>query len=182
MPEGADPTLRHDWPRWAWLAQAMGLLLFHGALPFGLSRLSIRHGWAGAGPSPWNFAGLLLVAAGLSVIVWVIALHRPEAQRHGWRIEKSPFEPTRYLITRGPYRYSRNPIYLSHLTIWIGWALFYGSVAIVLGALSLWISLTFIVIPYEERGLLRQLGEPYARYQSQVSRWFGRPSSPRSAP
>ena len=174
MPKGAAPTLRHDWPRWAGLAQATALFLFHGVLPFGVSRLSVRHGWVAARPTPWNFAGLLLVAGGISVIVSVIALHRPNAQRYGWRFEKTPFEPTRYLITSGPYRYSRNPIYLSHLTIWIGWALFYGSIAIVLSVLLMWMLFAFVVLPYEERGLLRQLGEPYARYQSQVSRWFGR--------
>jgi protein-S-isoprenylcysteine O-methyltransferase Ste14 len=168
------PTLRHDWPRWAWLAQATALLLFHGAVPFGLSRLSVQHGWATARPASWNLAGLLLVAGGILAIVWVIALHRSDAQRYGWRFEKTPFEPPRYLITTGPYRYSRNPIYLSHLTIWVGWSLFYGSVAIVLGVLLMWILLAFLILPYEERGLRRELGEPYVRYQSEVGRWFGR--------
>ena len=78
------------------------------------------------------------------------------------------------LTTTGPYAYTRNPIYLSHLSIWSGWAVFYGSVAVAAGVAVMWLSLTFVVLPYEERGLMRQLGEPYVRYQQHVHRWFGR--------
>ena len=176
VPTEKSSALRYDWPRWASVLQALGLLLLHGALPFGLSRLSDRHGWSAGHPALWNWPGLLPVAGGIAVIVWVIALHREEAPRHGWRIEKTPFEPPRYLIVRGPYRYTRNPIYLSHLAIWSGWTLFYGSAALLLGVLFLWMALTFVIVPYEERGLARELGEPYAQYQSRVGRWLGRPS------
>ena len=172
-----DPTLRHDWPLWAPVAQAVGLLLFHGALPFGLSRLSDRHGWSGGHPAAWNMLGLLLVACGIGVLVWVIVLHDKAAPKHGWRFEATPFEPTQYLIVSGPYRYSRNPIYLSHFTVWIGWALFYGSITVLLGVMVLWMVLTFVIVPYEERGLVRGLGEPYLQYQSRVARWFGRRSA-----
>ena len=82
--ENASP-LRHDWPAWAPAAQAVGLFLFHGALPFGLSRLSYRYGWPAGHPSAWNVLGLLPVAAGIALIVWIIALHRREAVRHGLR-------------------------------------------------------------------------------------------------
>jgi protein-S-isoprenylcysteine O-methyltransferase Ste14 len=155
--------------------QATGLLLFHGALPFGLSRLSCRHGWYTGHPILWNLAGLLPVSCGIAVIVWVIVLHRERAPRYGWRIEKTPFEPPRYLLVIGPYRYSRNPIYLSHLAIWIGWTIFYGSVALFIGLLFLWTLLAFVIVPYEERGLVRMHGESYVQYQNQVARWFGRP-------
>jgi protein-S-isoprenylcysteine O-methyltransferase Ste14 len=171
--ENASP-LRHDWPAWAPAAQAVGLFLFHGALPFGLSMLSYRHGWPAGHPSAWNALGLLPVAAGIALIVWIIALHRREAVRHGWRFEKTPFEPQRYLIVTGPYGYTRNPIYLSHLTIWSGWTVFYGSVAVAAGVVVLWLALAFVIVPYEESGLIRQVGEPYLRYQHHVHRWFGK--------
>lgn len=170
-----NSTLRYDWPRWVPFAQALGLLLFHGALPFGLSSLSSRHGWSAGYLAAWNWLGLLPVAGGMVVIVWIIVLHSVEAPKHGWRIEPTPFEPPQYLIVSGPYRYSRNPIFLSHFAIWSGWALFYGSVAVLLGVLVLWVVMTFVIVPYEERGLTRALGEPYRQYQSQVARWFGIP-------
>lgn len=168
-----DPTLRHDFPLWAPFAQALALSLFHGLLPLGLSVLSSRHGWSAGHPAAWNELGLVPVAGGLALIAWIIVLHSRAAQIHGWRFEATPFEPTQYLIVWGPYRYTRNPIYVSHITIWLGWAVFYGSIAVVLGVVLMWLSLVFIIVPYEERGLVRQLGEPYVRYQSQVARWFG---------
>ena len=156
-----------------WL-QALALLVFHGVLPFLLSRQAARHGWSDGAPSLWNLPGLLAVASGAALIVWCIVRHDAEAPRHGWRFEKTPFEPARYLIVDGPYRYTRNPIYLSHLAIWSGWALFYGSIPILLGVLSIWALLAFVVMPYEERGLAQSLGEPYREYTRQVSRWLGR--------
>jgi len=128
----------------------------------------------------WNLLALLPFVGGLALLVWVIVLHDREAPKHGWRIEPTPFEPTQYLIVSGPYGYTRNPIYFSHLIIWSSWALFYGSVAVAVGALVLWAVLAFVILPYEERGLARQLGEPYLRYQRHVHRWFGRQRSERS--
>ena len=159
------------------MAQALGLLLFHGLVPLGLSVLASRHGWSAGHPAAWNEVGLVPVASGLVLLVWIVVLHDREAPKHGWRMEATPFEPTQYLIVWGPYRYTRNPIYLLHLTIWFGWAVFYGSVAIVLGIAVMWLTLVFIIVPYEERGLVRQLGEPYLRYQGQVGRWWGRRSA-----
>jgi len=169
-----DPTLRHDFPPWAPVLQAFGLLLFHGLVPLGLSRLSFRHGWVAGHPAAGNLVGLLLVGGGLALILWLVVLHDTEAPKHGWRMERTPFEPTRYLIVWGPYGYSRNPIYLSHFTIWLGWSVFYGSIAIALGIVVMWVVLAFVIVPYEERGLVRQLGEPYVLYQRQVPRWLGR--------
>jgi protein-S-isoprenylcysteine O-methyltransferase Ste14 len=168
--------LRYDFPLWAPLLQIVGLLLVDGLLPLGLSTITARHGWSAGHPAAWNFIGLLPVACGAALLAWVVVLHDREAPKHGWKVEATPFEPARYLIVSGPYGYTRNPIYLSHLAIWSGWAVFLGSVAVAGGLVVLWLALAFVVVPYEERGLIRQLGEPYLRYQQHVDRWFGRRS------
>lgn len=170
-----SPPLRHDFPLWAPLLQAGGVLLVHGLLPLGLSALGSRHGWSTGQPMAWNLVGLLPVAGGTALLTWVIILHDREAPKHGWRMEATPFEPAQYLIVSGPYGYTRNPIYLSYLIIWSGWAVLYGSVAVTVGGIVLWLVLAFVVLPYEEGGLIRQIGEPYLRYQQRVPRWFGRP-------
>jgi len=172
-----ERPLRYDLPAWAPVFHTVALLVFHGVAPFGVSLLSARHGWSAGGPADWNLLGLLPVAGGLTILVWIIMLHYREAPKRGWRMEATPFEPTQYLIVYGPYRYSRNPIFLGHVTIWGGWALYYGSLALVVAAAVMWILLAFVIVPYEERGLVRQLGEPYLRYQRQVGRWFGRGST-----
>jgi len=170
-----DPSpLRHDFPLWAPLLQVVGVLLLHGLLPFGVSALTVRHGWSAGHPAAWNLLGLLPIAGGAALLIWVVVLLDREVPKHGWRIEATPFEPTQYLVVSGPYAYTRNPIYLSYFTIWSGWAVFYGSVAVAAGVAVMWLSLKFVVLPYEERGLMRQLGEPYVCYQQHVHRWFGR--------
>jgi protein-S-isoprenylcysteine O-methyltransferase Ste14 len=170
----SDRPLRHDVPVWAPFFWVIALFLFHGAAPYGVSLIGTRYGWVAGHPAGWNEIGLLAVAAGLAAIGWLIALHARAARQHGWRMEPTPFEPGQYLIVSGPYRYSRNPIYLAHLTIWGGWTIYYGSIALLVGVVMMWLAQAFIVIPYEERGLIRQLGEPYLRYQRAVGRWFGR--------
>jgi protein-S-isoprenylcysteine O-methyltransferase Ste14 len=96
-------------------------LLVHGAMPWGISRLSTRHGWVNRRPGQWNLLALLPVSAGIACTIWLITLH--------FRASPDTFldwEPGQKLLTRSPYAFSRNPMYLSELTFWFGWALFMG--------------------------------------------------------
>lgn len=126
-------------------------------------------------------AGLLLVAAGASLMAWAVAAHYQAAPR-GWALESPPAPenlvrkgPYRldYLLRSGPYRWSRNPIYAGEAVVWLGWALFYGSsrvwagFAIVCAALA-----TFV--RWEERQLLERFGDDYRAYLKAVPRWMGR--------
>ena len=77
-----------------------------------------------------------------------------------------------YLLTDGPYRYSRNPAYLAAVTLWVGWAIFYGSWPVLVGTLLFWLILKHIVIPREERGLEERHKEAYCQYVREVHRWF----------
>jgi len=79
-----------------------------------------------------------------------------------------------YLLTRGPYLITRNPMYVGELALWLGWALFYGSVAVIAGLLVLWVVVNWLVLPREERALEAHFGEPYRQYKIAVPRWFGR--------
>jgi acetyl esterase/lipase len=84
-----------------------------------------------------------------------------------------------FLLTRGPYAYSRNPMYVSELTLWLGWAVFYGNVGVLIG----FVMLFALVIPgvrYEERVLAARFGDAYREYSSGVPRWLGTPRQPES--
>lgn len=100
-------------PRWMgpvlWLVFGS---LFHGALPWGLSRMGTRRGWTVDSPGAANMAGLILVAAGAVLLAWALALHYRSAPE-GWPLRMRPF----YLLTRGAYRYTRNPKYLGALAM-----------------------------------------------------------------
>jgi len=78
----------------------------------------------------------------------------------------------RALVTGGPYRFSRNPIYLGFVLILAGFPLFSGTVwgAILVPVLIL--NLNNLVIQHEEAYLEKKFGEAYAGYRSRVRRWL----------
>jgi protein-S-isoprenylcysteine O-methyltransferase Ste14 len=76
-------------------------------------------------------------------------------------------------MTTGPYAYTRIPMYVAELALWLGWAILFGSVVILLGFAVLTVVI-ILVLPREERGLERQFGETYRHYQARVSQWLGR--------
>jgi protein-S-isoprenylcysteine O-methyltransferase Ste14 len=163
---GAGSTRAHL-PRW------MGPILFplvHAAIPWAISLLTRREGWSGRGPGAWNLLGLPLVGVGTAFAAWGMALHMVEAPE-GWEWEPSQ----KYLLLQGPYRLSRNPMYLGELVLWLGWALFYGSVAVLLGFCLWLVEFRFVIVPREERALEARFGEPYRAYRARVPRWLGLP-------
>jgi protein-S-isoprenylcysteine O-methyltransferase Ste14 len=81
--------------------------------------------------------------------------------------------PTQQVLMRGPYAFSRNPMYLSELVVWLGWAHFYGSLTVFAGFLA-WLALfNLVVVPWEERRLEARFGETYRAYRVRVPRWLG---------
>jgi protein-S-isoprenylcysteine O-methyltransferase Ste14 len=169
-PEIPGRCKRAVFPRWLapiYFAVVGPLVL--GVAPWGLSLLSARHGWVAGRPGPLNLFSLILVGAGSACIIWIIALHWVRAP-DGWDLETTP----KYLLVRGPYKVTRNPIYISVLTILLGWTLFYGSVAVLCGMLVFWMFYAFVMVPWEERKLEARFGEAYRHYKSAVPRWVGR--------
>jgi protein-S-isoprenylcysteine O-methyltransferase Ste14 len=119
----------------------------------------------------WNLPGLAPVAAGFAGVVWCWVLHYMRTPR---LVELDRTWTPPYLLTGGPYTLSRNPMYVCALMIWLGWALFYGSPAVLAGCAVLWALVTFVLVPAEERNLEARFGEPYLRYRDAVPRWLGR--------
>ena len=164
-------------PRWT--ARLVVLLIFvvaipigHGAVPWGLSLLTERHGWSSGWPTAWNLFGLGPIAGGIVVLAWValVALRNVPA-RVGLSAAAS------YLVTEGPYRFSRNPMYVGELSLWLGWTILFGSLAVGLGFVVLAALLQFLVVPWEERSLRRRLADRYRAYAATTPRWFGRRSA-----
>lgn len=81
-------------------------------------------------------------------------------------------QPTSVLVRTGPYRFSRNPIYLAFSVFQLGLASWVNSVwlvATLLAAVALMVS---VVIPREERYLERRFGAEYLDYKRSVRRWL----------
>jgi len=86
----------------------------------------------------------------------------------------SPAEP----VTRGVYRISRNPLYLSAFLMYLGTSIACASWVFLLFAV-LWMLIWYIVLPGEERVLLEQHRDVYRQYMDRTPRWIGIPK-PRS--
>src|SRR5215216_6180280 len=163
-----QPSKSAGMPRWkSILFGVVGFPLVHGVLPWGLSLLTHRYGWVDGWPGTWNLIGLILVVAGSAYASWGLVLHSME----GWQ-----WAPTQtYLLRRGPYTISRNPMYLGELVLWLGWALFYGSLAALIGFLLWFAMFNVVIVPQEERALEARFGEAYLAYKARVPRWLGFP-------
>lgn len=80
-------------------------------------------------------------------------------------------KPTTVIVRRGPYRFSRNPIYLAFSLLHLGIAVWVNSlwlVATLIAALAL---MAYVVIPREEQYLERKFGAAYLDYKGSVRRW-----------
>lgn len=110
--------------------------------------------------------GPLLVAAGGAVGV----LGLREMGRAGTNVD--PYKPSTAIVTGGPYRFTRNPLY-------VGMTLMYGGMAALANALPAVLLLPAVlavmrrgVIEREERYLERKFGDEYLRYKGRVRRWI----------
>ena len=115
---------------------------------------------------PSTFFGFLIIGFG-----FVLALRsRSLFLRNSTTLQLSE-EPT-LLVTSGPFRLSRNPIYLGMASILLGVAVVQGTlVALVFPVLFITVIELFI-IPGEERKLENLFGEPYREYKKSVRRWI----------
>jgi protein-S-isoprenylcysteine O-methyltransferase Ste14 len=93
-----------------------------------------------------------------------------EVQRAGTNVD--PREPTTAIVTGGPYRFTRNPLYLSMTLI-------YGGITALANALPAALLLPVVlhfmrrgVIEREERYLERKFGDEYLDYKARVRRWI----------
>jgi protein-S-isoprenylcysteine O-methyltransferase Ste14 len=110
-------------------------------------------------PPAWQRGlGWLLIAIGLLGVVWaIVSMARVKTS-------VNPYAPTSAIATSGPYRFSRNPIYLFDTLINSLWPL-------VLLPAVIWV-MRIGVIDREERYLERRFGEKYLRYKLSVRRWL----------
>ena len=82
-----------------------------------------------------------------------------------------PFRPTTAIVTSGPYRFTRNPMYVGMACLYAGLALAFGVIwaLAILPAVLLFIDRQ--VIAREERYLEGKFGEEYLAYKRRVRRW-----------
>ena len=161
-------------PRWLALALAPVVWLVavpavHAGIPWALSHLGPRYGWADGEPAGWNLLGYVPVAVGAVLLVWVMVFGFSQFQRLRERVPVD-WSPA-LLMTGGPYALSRHPMYIMELTLWLGWTILYGSVPVLIGFAALGASVARLA-PREERALEAKFGDAYRQYKARVPRWL----------
>ena len=81
-------------------------------------------------------------------------------------------QPPAALVTRGPFRFSRNPMYLGFVLIYAGGGLLMNSLWIVLLAAGVVIAVTQAIIVRDEHLLEKRFGDEYRTYRARVRRWL----------
>jgi protein-S-isoprenylcysteine O-methyltransferase Ste14 len=122
--------------------------------------------WPGFDDLPARVVGWSLGLAGVLLLAWAgraLARHRTTILPH---------RAASALVTDGPYRHSRNPIYLADVLILLGLAELTKNVWFVLFAATFAALVTWLAILPEERHLEARFGEAWLDYARRTRRWI----------
>ena len=117
-------------------------------------------------PKPYTYCGIVLMLFGLalgSVAAMIFRRSGASYQLHG---ESSA------LATSGPFRISRNPMYLAMMSWLAGMAILLGSTTPFLFPILLFLVANFVIIPLKEQNMERVFRERYLDYKQRVRRWL----------
>ena len=128
----------------------------HALFPFGIF----------SPPATYRWLGVLFIALGGVLVRWAFATMRKVGT------SPSPYQSTMLLVTHGPFRFSRNPIYVAMTCFYIGAALLINSWWLVFLLAPLMLIMLGGVIVREEAYLATKFGDEYLAYQSKVRRWL----------
>jgi protein-S-isoprenylcysteine O-methyltransferase Ste14 len=114
----------------------------------------------------WGFLGLLLLFIAFQTTKWCFRLFAAA------NTNTNTTKPALTIVDTGPYKYSRNPMYLCYLVGYAGLALLMDSPIMFVVMFYFGYLLTIIVIKPEEEYLERQFGEEYLAYKNSRHRWI----------
>lgn len=127
-------------------------------------------GWLGLGfgleTQVRRLVALPLIVGGLLLDGMAAGLFR----RRGTAVE--PWKPSTALVVEGPYRFSRNPIYLGFAVTYAGLAVAMDSVLVLLLLIPCLLVVDRFVIRREERYLSAKFGTDYDAWRARVRRWL----------
>ena len=112
------------------------------------------------------FCGAVLFMIGAIIAGWGLLLF------HKARTTTIPGQASKALVTQGPYRITRNPMYVGLTIAYLGEMGLLVEIAPIIPLLLVIAYLNWIVIPVEERKLREVFGDDYAHYSERVGRWW----------
>jgi protein-S-isoprenylcysteine O-methyltransferase Ste14 len=117
-------------------------------------------------PERFWVGGLIAVAAVVILVVWPFLQFKKSGQ------DPAPWTPTPEIVVAGPYKFTRNPMYLGMILFCIGFAIILSDVWIlILTPLCGWMIYN-IAIRHEEVYMEEKFGDSYRAYKRRVRRWI----------
>jgi protein-S-isoprenylcysteine O-methyltransferase Ste14 len=117
-------------------------------------------------PVRYKALSAVTLCLGISLLLWCVR----EFYVAG-RGTLAPWDPPRHLVTTGPYRLSRNPMYIGVIAILLGWCLLWGSRTLVIYTVLFLCGFHLRVLLFEEPWAARQFGVQWQAYRARVPRW-----------
>ncbi len=146
------------------LRAAVAFLALPGVIAFLIPLLLVRaDGWPRSAPIGWP-----LLVAGTALLLWCVADFFTAG-----RGTLAPWDPPRRLVVRGPFRVSRNPMYVGVLLILAGWAATFRLSSLALYAVAVAVAFHLRIILNEEP-FLRKTHVDFPDYAARVPRWLFR--------
>jgi protein-S-isoprenylcysteine O-methyltransferase Ste14 len=122
---------------------------------------------------PLRFITSALVMVGPVIVfaaVLLFVLSLKEFRSHGTSVRGT--ERTTTIVRTGPYRFSRNPIYLAFVLFILGLSLWLNNLWLLVALVAFAGFISIMIIPREERFLERNFQPQYSEYKAAVRRWL----------
>ncbi|MDF2971510.1 MAG: protein-S-isoprenylcysteine methyltransferase [Microvirga sp.] len=143
-------------PPLAWGFAVLAGLALHWLMPLPFLPPDLPAGWLGT----------LVFALALALVAWAIIT----MTRAGSNVPTN--RPTTTIVASGPYRFTRNPIYLGMFLGLIGLAIAFDTLWLLMMLVPFALVIRYGVVAREEAYLERKFGEVYRGYRSRVRRWL----------
>jgi protein-S-isoprenylcysteine O-methyltransferase Ste14 len=143
-------------PPIAWVLAVLTALALQWLMPLPFMPAAVSAGWVG---------GAVFVLA-LALFAWAIAT----ITRSGSNVPTNM--PTITIVETGPFRFTRNPIYLGMFLGLIGLTIAFDSLWLLVALVPFVLVIRYGVVAREEAYLERKFGQAYRRYRSRVRRWL----------
>jgi protein-S-isoprenylcysteine O-methyltransferase Ste14 len=156
MADTADTAHVITRPPLAWGLAVMAGLALDWLIPLPFLPADVPGGWLGVG----------VFVLALALFAWAIIT----MTRGGSNVPTN--RPTTTIVENGPYRFTRNPIYLGMFLGVIGLAIAFDTLWLLLMLVPFALVIRFGVVAREEAYLERKFGDVYRGYRSRVRRWL----------
>ncbi len=116
--------------------------------------------------NPYNNIGVYVFILGIFLMLWAF---------YHFKKNKTPIVPGQkptFMVAQGPYKFTRNPMYLGVTIALFGAAIYFDNILSLLSPLTFFLIMNCYFVPFEEKLLGNIFGKQYLNYKKRVRRWI----------